>query len=63
MAQVEGSRFSRFVGLKLRPDEFRELRLLASLQGVSRSEVLRSGLKRELDAAVAEPPVMSEGSS
>ena len=62
MAQVEGS-FSRFVGLKLRPEQFRELRLLASLRGLSRSEILRSGLKRELDAAVTEAPVMSEGSS
>ena len=60
MAQEVSSRFSRFVGIKLRPEEFTELRLLASLQGVSRSEILRSGLKREVEAAVAEPPVLAE---
>ena len=60
VAQGCSLRFSKFVGLKLRPEEFRELRLLASLRGVSRSEVLRSGLKRELEAAVAAGPGLTD---
>jgi len=63
VAQEGGSRFSKFVGLKLRPEEFRELRLLASLRGVTLSEVLRSGLKREVEAAVTATPVRAERSA
>ena len=63
VAQEGGSRFCRFVGLKLRPEEFNELRLLASLRGVSRSEVLRSGLRREVEAAVTATPVTAERSA
>ena len=62
MAQGRSSRSSQFVGLKMPPDLFRELRLLASLQGVSRSEVLRRGLRREIEAAVRDESHGSAGS-
>ena len=53
MAQeAEGQRHSEFVGVKLTRDQLRELYHLANRQGVSRSEVLRRGLRREGEAAV-----------
>ncbi len=54
MAQaLSSARLSRLVAFKVTPEQLRELDLVARAQGTNRSEVIRSGLRREAEAVAA----------
>jgi hypothetical protein len=45
---------NRFIGVKLSPVEYRELRLLAAVERVNQSEAIRRAVKSRIEALVGE---------
>lgn len=50
---ISSAKFEKLVAFKLTSEGLRELDLLVRVEGTNRSEVIRSGLRREAEAVAA----------